>query len=127
MWTYDMLKDQNLNVIDGIIPLNLSYLSVYDYLSDISKLASIRYIYIFNSLNKDVEFWYRNLIYDIDHNIIDLFIMITIIFHTHSWALIDIFARKFFSSGNIKYFNPPSPIYWEIVFLDTQNWGFVYR
>lgn len=50
MWTYDMLKDQNLNVIDGIIPLNLSYLSVYDYLSDISKLASIRYIYIFNSL-----------------------------------------------------------------------------
>lgn len=51
-----MLKDQNLNVIDGIIPLNLSYLSVYDYLSDISKLASIQYIYIFNSLNKDVEF-----------------------------------------------------------------------
>lgn len=57
MWTNDMLKDQNLNVIDGIIPLNLSYLSVYDYLSDISKLASIQYIYIFNSLNKDVEFW----------------------------------------------------------------------
>lgn len=51
-----MLKDQNLNVNDGIIPLNLSYLSVYDYLSDISKLASVRYIYIFNSLNKDVEF-----------------------------------------------------------------------
>lgn len=57
MWVYDMLKDQNLNVIDGIIPLNLSYLSVYDYLSDISKLASIWYICIFNSLNKDVEFW----------------------------------------------------------------------
>lgn len=38
-----MLKDQNLNVIDGIIPLNLSYLSVYDYLSDTSKLASIQY------------------------------------------------------------------------------------
>lgn len=37
---------------------------------------------------------FDNLIYDIDHNIIDLFIMITIIFHTHSWALIDIFARK---------------------------------
>lgn len=89
MWTNDMLKDQNLNVIDGIIPLNLSYLSVYDYLSDISKLASVQYIYtgIFNSLNKDVEFWYRNLIYDIDHNIIDLFIMITIIFHTHSYGL----------------------------------------
>lgn len=53
-----MLKDQNLSVIDGIIPLNLSYLSVYDYLSDISKLASVQYIYtgIFNSLNKDVEF-----------------------------------------------------------------------
>lgn len=83
-----MLKDQNLNVIDGIIPLNLSYLSVYDYLSDISKLASIRYIYIFlilliKMLNFD------NLIYDIDHNIIDLFIMITIIhtFHTHSYGL----------------------------------------
>lgn len=39
---------------------------------------------------------FDNLIYDIDHNIIDLFIMITIIFHTRSWALIDIFARKFF-------------------------------
>lgn len=39
---------------------------------------------------------FDNLIYDIDHNIIDLFIMITIIFHTHSWALIDIFARKYF-------------------------------
>lgn len=39
---------------------------------------------------------FDNLIYDIDHNIIDLFIMITIIFHTHSWALIDIFARKNF-------------------------------
>lgn len=51
-----MSRDQNLNVIDGIIPLNLSYLSVYDYLSDISKFASIRCIYIFNSLNKDVEF-----------------------------------------------------------------------
>lgn len=37
---------------------------------------------------------FDNLIYDIDN--INLFIMITIIFHTHSWALIDIFARKFF-------------------------------
>lgn len=36
---------------------------------------------------------FDNLIYDIDHNIIDLFIIITGI---HSWALIDIFARKYF-------------------------------
>lgn len=39
---------------------------------------------------------FDNLIYDIDHNIIDLFIIITGIFHNHSWALIDIFARNFF-------------------------------
>lgn len=51
-----MLKDQNLNVNDGIIPLNLSYFSVYDYLSYKSKLAFIQNIYFFNSLNKDLEF-----------------------------------------------------------------------
>lgn len=39
---------------------------------------------------------FDNLIYDIDYNIIDLFIMIIIIFYIYLWVLIDIFVRNFF-------------------------------